>query len=308
MVRSLPFQVIECPHCRLPCRFYKARWGAEQWVLQTDFEKVSLSSANLPSIAKCPRCRSCFWRSEALTIGYLNHDGLNRTQELFGVDSVPHTDSPYATDIESAIVNGLPRFESDIWRLHLMAWRRLNDGLRFEPRGSTTTPSMDKPVRTYIAKALLEDLPNRHALTRILRIDILRQTARFRLAQKSAETMLAGLGIVKSLGEWESNRRNEIYRKFLTQQISLIARNDRLPHPYALTAFEKETYHHASKEAARRNGPNVTLRPVASTGFELWRRVERGGWTCHNCGRGGRAGEDFTYNGNVNCRHCGWPQ
>jgi hypothetical protein len=227
---------------------------------------------------------------------------------MFGVDSVPPTDSPYATDLERAIVNGLPRSRSEIWRLHLMAWHRLNDGLRFEPLENPTSPAMDKPIRGYVAAALLKDMPNRRPLTRILRIDVLRQIGKFAQARKSAETMIAGLGVVKSLGEWESNRRNEIYRIFLNGQLTLTERGDRLPRPIELTQCQRNVWYETRKEADQCRGTDETLRPRVEASLHLWRRIERFGWTCHNCGRGGRAYEDFTYDGRAKCRHCGWPQ
>ena len=258
---TLPFQVIACPHCERPCRFLKRRWGLENWALYTDFAQVARGSADPPAVAKCPNCRACFWRHEALTLGYLNLVGLGRTHTMFGVDSVPPTDSPYATDLERAIVNGLPRSRSEIWRLHLMAWHRLNDGLRFEPLENPTSPAMDKPIRGYVAAALLKDMPNRRPLTRILRIDVLRQIGKFAQARKSAETMIAGLGVVKSLGEWESNRRNEIYRIFLNGQLTLTERGDRLPRPIELTQCQRNVWYETRKEADQCSGTDERFAP-----------------------------------------------
>ncbi len=305
---SLPIWVIACPHCQQLSRYVKTRWGAPEWDLFTDLAKVSRSSADPHLIAKCPHCRNCFWRIEAVTQGYLNPDRSNQTQELFGTDRIPATDTPYATDLERALLNGLPRTRNEIWRIHLMAWRRLNDGLRFESQLACTVAAMDKPVRGYIADALLKDLPNRHPLTRLLRIDILRQTGQFAAARKSAATLENGLVIVKHLGEAESLYRNSLYAGLIRRQLELIERCDRLPRRYELTPGQKTTWHTLASETNKRNRKDERLRPVVLTPVLLWERIVRTGWTCHNCGRGGRAGKDFGFDGRVVCRHCGWPQ
>lgn len=305
---SLPIKVIACPHCQRLTRFFQSRWGSPEWDLFTDLAKVSRSSAEPHPIAKCPHCRKCFWRVEAVTHGYLHPDRMQVCLELFGVERIPATDTPYATDLERALLDGLPRTRHEIWRIHLMAWRRLNDGLRFESPSACTAPAMDKPVRAYIADALLKDMPNRHPLTRLLRIDILRQLGRFVIARKSATTMANGLGIVKNLGEAESLYRNALYQGLIQRQLELVERGDRLPRRFDITQIHKATYHTIAKEAHIRRGEDERIRPGVDASSQLWQRVERTGWTCHNCGRGGRAGEDFTYDGRVVCRHCGWPQ
>jgi len=189
-----------------------------------------------------------------------------------------------------------------------MAWRRLNDGLRFESASACSAAALDKPIRAYIADALLKDLPNRHPLTRLLRIDLLRQTGQFAAACKSASTMANGLVIVKNLGEAESLYRNSLYAGLIRRQLELIERRDRLPRRYELTPGQKSTWHTLAKETHARKREDEMLRPFVFPSLQLWQRVERTGWTCHNCGRGGRAGEDFGFDGRVVCRHCGWPQ
>lgn len=305
---AFPIRVIACPHCRRLTRCFRSRWGLQNWILYTDLARVSTTIAEPHPIAKCPHCRECFWRSEADTLGYLHPDRLSQTLELFGEERIPDTDTPYATDLERAILSGLPRFRSEIWRIHLMAWRRLNDGLRFESADSRTANAMDKPIRLYVAGALIRNMPNRHPLTRLLRIDILRQIGRFADARKSAETLLGGLGIVKKLGEAVSLHRNALYGRMITRQIELAERQDKLPRRFDLTVTDVFLYHELEKEMFALAGEDERLRPPANPSAALWRRVETSGWTCHNCGRGGRAGPDFSFDGSVICRHCGWPQ
>jgi hypothetical protein len=167
---------------------------------------------------------------------------------------------------------------------------------------------MDKPIRLYVAEALLSKMPNRHPLTRLLRIDILRQIGRFRDARKSAHTLLGGLGIVKKLGEAVSLLRNALYGRMIERQIELVEHQDKLPRRFDLTVTDVLLYHEIEKEMAAIAGEDERLRPSANPSAALWRRVETYGWTCHNCGRGGRAGPDFSFDGRVICRHCGWPQ
>lgn len=304
----LAWSVIACPHCQGQARFLKKRWATLDWALYTDFKRVPLGSGEPSLVTLCPHCRKCYWRDEALVIGFASDSKEPGAPGLFDCQTIAHVGTPTAADLETAIIDGLPRLSSQVWELHLMAWHRLNDGIRFEPPGQTTHPNLDQPIRGYIAKALLNAMPNRHPLTRILRVDLLRQTGKFDQALKAASTLLMGLKPVKALGEWESARRIHIYAIMLLLQLELIEEKDRLPREIDLNESERNSYYHPMREAQVPSGPVEELSPAVDRNQRLWQRIGSHGWTCHNCGRGGRAGTDFQLREKVYCRHCGWPQ
>lgn len=303
---ALPIRVIACPHCNRLTWDVRSRWGLRNWVLYTDLARISTTAAEPHPVAKCPLCAQCFWRDEAVAMGSLHPDRLSEAAELFGERRFAMTDTPGASDLEKAIVNGLPRFRSEIWRIHLMAWHRLNDDLRCESTDQITVNAMDEPIRLYVADAILKNMPNRKKLTRLLRIDILRQLGRFASAGDAARRLR--LRVDKTRPGINSERLKRFYRVMTDRQIELAARKDRLPRPYELSAEDAVMYHGQEFQMFAVSGEEEPLRPIADPAAALWRRVEKNGWTCHNCGRGGRAGTDFTFDGRVICRHCGWPQ
>lgn len=304
----LAWCIIACPHCQGQARFQKKRWATLAWRLYTDFKREPIGSGEPSLVTLCPHCRKCYWREEALVIGFASEARQEHYQGLLNCDQVPHVGTPSAAELETAIIEGLPHTSSQAWELHLMAWHRLNDGLRYEPSASTTHPQLDQPIRAYIAKSLLKKMPNRHPLTRLLRVDLLRQTGQFNKAIDGVYTIHKGLKTVKALGEWESKRRNDLYCSIIGMQILLIEYEDRLPRDLLLSEYYRNTYYHPMREAQVPSGPVEELSPVVDRNALLWKRLQTHGWTCHNCGRGGRAGTDFQLREKVYCRHCGWPQ
>ena len=304
----LAWSIIACPHCLGQARFKRSRWAPPEWTLYSDMKRVPVGRGETSLVTLCPHCHKCYWREEAELIGYANDSHQWQGMRLMECDTIPHVGTPSAADLEAAILEGLPRLSSQVWDLHLMAWHRLNDGLRLEPMTQRSHPNLDLPIRHFVAKSLLAAMPNRQPLTRLLRVDILRQTGQFAKARKLNDSLNKIPKQPKSLTEWEATERISIYAIFMGAQKAMIYLEDRLPRAIPLLESFNNNFYHLSQEAMKHTGAVEQLSTPVNRDERLWKRIESQGWACHHCGRGGRAGTDFHYRDKVICRHCGWTQ